>query len=64
VAGLRSKLSAIKSDTEMQVAVSGVKSTGALSKVKGLMDDVIKGDGTIEDKIKDIGKGLLGGDKE
>lgn len=62
--GLRSGLSGVKSGGDMQVSISGVKTTGALNEIKGLIQDAVKGDLDVKDKLEDLGKGLLGGDKE
>lgn len=61
--GLQNGLGKVEKNSDMQVSVSGVKTTGSLNEVKNLIQDAVKGDLDVKEKLKDIGEGLLGGDK-
>jgi hypothetical protein len=64
VAGLRTALNKSDRAAAMQVSVKGVKTTGALDKIRSLTDDLLEGKIDLKEDLKDLGQGLLGGDKK
>ena len=64
VNGLNAALNKSARAQSLTVTVKGVKTTGALDKIKSLTDDLLKGKLDVKESLKDLGQGLLGGKKK